>query len=243
MLCHTYLDIRMKYIFSVLLAFVALFSSTQGLSASQFNQKYTITYVFSERGNATVTKQILLTNLDENVYPSQYYLDIPEDAINISAFDEDGKIELEIAYLGDKKQALLHLNSQNIGISNTTVIALVYETRQLAKKQDDWSVFIPPTSPNESVSHATIQVELPENWGVPQIISPQPSGSYVWEENEALQGIRISYETEPLVTPATSITESEELVARKSFRPFLGLALGIGIVALGYVIVRILQKI
>lgn len=212
--------------------------------ATQFNQAYTVTYTFDIRGNATVTKKVSLTNLNENIYPSEYNLDIPEDATNIAAFDDTGKLEVQIGHKGDKKLAKLILNSQNIGIRNNTELALVYETRALVKNEGKRKLIrIPPVLSSEAVGSATIYVELPDAWGTPDIVDPIPETPSVWKDNEVQDGIQIFYIPDPPTnTPPPPTPTSQATGIAKTITPFLGLLVGICIIGISVLAARLMHK-
>lgn len=234
----------MKFVYFILILSLLFVRNAVPAWANPFNQSYTITYTFDERGNAQVSKNVSLTNLDENLYPSEYSLDIPEDAINIAAFDEIGKLEVQVGHKDDKKLAKLLLNSQNIGIRNNTELALSYETRQLVQGEGDARLIaIPPLISTESVGSATVIVKLPDSWGEPDIIEPVPETPRTWRDKELEEGIRIQYIPDsPTITPQVRSATNAPAHIAGSYTPFLGLIVGLCVVGLGFILSKLLHR-
>ncbi|OGK55571.1 hypothetical protein A3B56_00250 [Candidatus Roizmanbacteria bacterium RIFCSPLOWO2_01_FULL_45_11] len=214
---------------------------------SQFTQELVIKYVFDESGNADVTKQVRLTNRDQHVYPSEYVLAVPEDAVNISAFDQAGKVAVSLNTSGGQKQAVLQLNKKNFGIHNTTEFALVYRTRQMAtEKNNVWTLTIPPLFSSELPADLTLEVILPKAWGIPFAIEPKPRDALTWTQEElgnASIKMMISNGTvTPTSLPADELAEGVADTPA-GFSPYAGGVLGLIIVSIALISMYALQHI
>ena len=86
-------------------------------ATSDFSLSFNVIYSFDEQGNATVTKHITLTNLLTDTYPSVYLVDVPDDASNIAAVNETGRLETETLIEGGRKIIRISLPGYNIGIN------------------------------------------------------------------------------------------------------------------------------
>lgn len=216
------------------------------IAVSQFSQEVGIKYVFDEAGNADVTKQVKLTNLDEHVYPSEYVLSVPEDAVNITAFDQAGKVDITLTTTDGQKYAVLQLNKKNFGINNTTEFALVYQTRQLAREQGDvWEITIPPLISSEQVATVTLEITVPDTWGIPFSTEPRPNHDLTWTNKELgsaeirmmVSKKNITPSPTPLPEDATGISDTP------GFSPYTGVGLGIVIVGVALISMYAIQHI
>jgi hypothetical protein len=232
---------RYKHIgLGLLCAFVLFILDPQTISAARFQQDYAVTYSFTEHGNATVVKRITITNRDANTYPSAIVVEIPEDASNIAAFDRSGNIAYDIEEADKRKQARLQLNERIIGENKSSEIVVQYETRQLAHREGvHWEIAIPSVFTQTEYTQYTIAVELPEEWGTPSNIQPQPTTPLTWTAQELqTQEIRIFYE---YMSPTPTIEVLPTIVEESSAPVIIGIGIVLGSFVVAFLIYRILH--
>ncbi|OGK48130.1 hypothetical protein A3A55_02415 [Candidatus Roizmanbacteria bacterium RIFCSPLOWO2_01_FULL_40_14] len=177
---------------------------------TDFSLSFDVSYVFDEHGNALVTKRITLTNLNTNTYPSVYLVDVPNDASNIVAFDENGQLEMKTVQEGGRKMARISLPDQNVGVDQKSNINLSFNTGILAKQESgNWQIVIPPFTADEHVVSYNTSITTPEIWGPPSYVSPTSSEPGKWTISEhSEESIVMMFGELPTSIPETKVIDS-----------------------------------
>ncbi|MBI4130060.1 hypothetical protein HY468_01955 [Candidatus Roizmanbacteria bacterium] len=199
-------------------------------ATANFRLEMNSEYSFTENGNATVKKTVRLTNLTTNVYPSVYYLDLPEDASDVLAADDSGRIQATVTYENGSRQVKVPIKKEILGQNQSINFVLTYETRSLAKQDDPyWIITIPAFSSTEEIGVYSVRIVLPESWGIPPTIQPPSREQYFWTYEELMNNpIIISYV--PLLDTPTPTPSSASPV----FTVVVGVLLGISVFILLY---------
>jgi hypothetical protein len=183
--------------------------SVSVVSATDFSVSFENEYIFTEDGTATVKKKLILTNLTTQNYPSEYYLDLPTDAQNVVAFDEEGETNATVIDENGQKRAKIVFNQESLGFGENITIAFSYDTKTLAINENNrWRIAIPGHA-SEDIADYTVAVTFPESWGTPQRVIPPPDTPYYWTLSERPESlISIDFEQVKVPTPTPSPTSS-----------------------------------
>jgi hypothetical protein len=197
-----------KYLFTVLGILFVLLAGP--VSAADFSLSFDTTYSFDESGMAMVNKKFILTNLTTANYPSEYYLELPNDASNVIAFDKEGQTNSLVIDENGQKRVQLTFNQQPLGFGKELTIVLSYNTSTLAKNENNrWRIAIPGHAGGEDVADYIVSVELPPAWGEPQRVIPPPDIPYHWTLSERPESlISIDFEQVKIPSPTTTPTSS-----------------------------------
>lgn len=196
-------------IFSLLvLSCLACITITKALAAD-FSVSFENEYVFTEDGKATVKKKFILTNQTTANYPSEYFLELPSDAENVVAFDEEGETNTTVIEESGQKRAKIIFNQEPLGFGENITIAFSYDTKTLATNENNrWRIAI-PGHVSEDIADYTVSVTLPDSWGTPQRVIPPPDVPYYWTLSERPESlISIDFEQIKIPTPTPSPTSS-----------------------------------
>lgn len=147
----------------------------RALAASDFSLAFDVAYNVNEDATAAVIKHIYFTNLTTNAYPTAYYLDIPDDATDISAFDRTGKVPFDLLVQDGIRKARLIFNNIPLGLNSETEITLTYRTKSITATSNNGRIItIPPISSSSDIVDYNATLTFPASWGTPSSIQPQP---------------------------------------------------------------------
>ena len=225
----------MKYfISSVLIIFGLFFLLTDKVSAADFSLSFETEYLFSESGTAMVKKKFTLTNLTTVNYPSEYYLELPPDATNVVAFDEEGQANTSVIEENGQKRVKIAFNQEPLGFGQKLTIVLSYDTQTLATQDNNrWRIAIPGYASSEDVENYTISVNFPKSWGAPKRSIPPFDAPYHWTLSERPESpITIDFEQAETPTPTTTPAHSALPIA---------VGVSIGVIAV-YILFEFLRR-
>lgn len=146
------------------------------ISASgDFYTSININYSIDDRGLASVTEKISLTNLVSRVYPTKYDLIFSTPPVNLTGHDFLGPLIITTSPHGpDGTLASIAFNSQSAGKGKSTDFTLNYQL-QLAKKNGEvWQVTLPKISNPDLVDKYQVTLEAPVSFGSVINIDPPP---------------------------------------------------------------------
>lgn len=200
----------MKHFILLVATILCLTLLVDKVIAADFSLSFDTSYTFTDSGTATVSKKFTLTNLTTANYPSEYYLELPNDAANIVAFDGEGQTSSSVIDENGQKRVKLVFNQESLGYGKGLTIALSYSTNTLAKNENNrWRIAIPGHAGGEDVDDYIVSVEFPKTWGEPQRIIPPPDSPYHWVLSERPESpINIDFEYIETPTPTTTPTSS-----------------------------------
>ncbi len=200
----------MKKILSLFLFFVFFIVFSPSANAeSNFSTYYNVTYQVSGDGNTKVTLNVDLTNDTTDFYASSYSVQTGFKEINnIKASDLGGNLKYA-AEKNDKGTVLsFDFNKKVVGINNTQKFEVSFTTGEIAKNYGSiWEVNIPGVTDQENYSAFNVRIDVPQDFGKPEIIKPQAKdlktskNSLYFSKNDlGLGGISIAYGSNQIYT-------------------------------------------
>ncbi len=167
------------------------------LAAEEFATSYNVVYDISLDGVATVTQKITLRNLTTQYYANQFKLTIgATDIFDIKALDESGVMEATTEKQGSSTTISVKFNQQVAGLNKVLPWTLQFKSRDFAEKIGKvWEVRAPKISPTDNLESYSLTIQVPQSFGEPTLISPQP-------KNQTLSfgKIFLSFEKDQLVS-------------------------------------------
>lgn len=193
----------MKRIFGFIVFFL-LFSFFAGktYAADNFKTDYNVRYAVSQNANTHVVMDVVLTNLTEQYYASQYKIIVGfSDVTNLFASDSQGKIIPKITKENKGEGIELSFNDHPIGLKNTLNFSISFDTNQIAQNLSSvWEINIPGISSQNDFSTFNVTVSYPYSLGKPTFIKPLVSSQsaqvgtlYFTKEQLGLSGISLAF--------------------------------------------------
>lgn len=190
--CFATIFIMKRLFYSALLLILIFFLSFRASStyAADFSVDYSIAYTVVENGTTNVTQQVSLTNKQTNLYAQQYAIIIDSSQIsNVTAFDSKGSIRPQIQQKDTKTEIILSFNDAVVGIGKTLNFTLSYQDDNIAKKNGTiWEINIPGIAEDQDLGNYTITLKVPQSFGPPAYLVPEPTKGYTWTKEQLLQG-------------------------------------------------------
>lgn len=145
---------------------------------ASFATSYNVVYDIGLDGVATVTQKITLRNLTTQYYANQFKLTIgATDIFDIKASDESGTMEVGAEKQGNSTSISVKFNQQVAGLNKVLPWTLQFKSKDFAEKIGKvWEVRAPKISPTENLESYGLTIQVPQNFGEPTLISPQPKG-------------------------------------------------------------------
>ena len=226
----------MKQFISILIPFIG--SLAFGLSvihAADFSLSFETEYLFNESGKASVKKKFTLTNLTTANYPSEYYLELPPDATNVVAFDEEGQTNAILIEENGQKRAKIVFNQETLGFGQKLTIVLSYDTQTLAIQENNrWRLAIPGYASGEDIEDYTVSISFPASWGEPRRSIPPYDAPYYWTLSERPDS-PITIDFEQSATPTPSAVPSSSALP-------IAVGVSVGVIAV-YILFEFLRRI
>ena len=210
--------------------------------AANFSLSVNASYAFAESGSATVKQTVRLTNATSESYASVYFLDLPADASDIKAFDQNGKLEPQIVEEAGNRRLKLPLATQQYGMYQSSQFVITYQSSTFAQKQGDaWQIVIPALQSSETTAAYSVVMELPKAWGIPRTWSPYSSNGYQWNfDHPPYDRIEVTVSNETVDTPTPPVTVITE---EKNEQPYVrGVVIGTFLFVFIFFISRYLNK-
>ncbi len=200
----------MKKILFLFIFFVFFIVFSPSANAeSNFSTYYNVIYQVSDDGNTKVTLNVDLTNDTTDFYASSYSVQTGfREISNIKASDLGGNLKYA-AEKNDKGTVLsFDFNKKVVGINNTQKFEVSFTTGEIAKNYGSiWEVNIPGVTDQENYSTFNVRVDVPQDFGNPEIIKPQiidlktSKNSLYFSKNDlGLGGISIAYGSNQIYT-------------------------------------------
>ncbi len=164
----------------VITFFVACHLSLIAINAqedpSQFTTNYETTYIVDEKGTASVTQQITLTNNTSKVYASSYAFILegkkPE---NVQATSGSEEYPVDLIQDGNQSKIIVTFPSAIVGRDKSRTFTIKYNVPSIATPNGQvWDLTIPKLASPELVNSQKLTVTVPISFGTPAYISPQP---------------------------------------------------------------------
>lgn len=163
----------------VLIIFLLLpfyFLPSKALAEGEFATSYNVVYDIGLDGVATVTQKITLKNLTSQYYANQFKLIIGATQIfDIKASDEGGLMETKAEQQGSSTTITVKFNQQVAGFDKVLPWTLQFKSKDFAERIGKvWEVRAPKISPAANLESYNLTIQVPQSFGEPTLISPQP---------------------------------------------------------------------
>jgi hypothetical protein len=148
---------------------------------------YDISYLVQENGETLVEHNVTLTNLKNEVVPTNYsFLANEVTILDLSAESNGKKVTAEINVDQEKSGFTVPIINQSIGKGKQNKIKISYKTNGIASKAGSiWNVFIPKIQVPDSTEIYNARVYIPISFGAKMYFSPTP----VTEKTEGTNSI------------------------------------------------------
>ncbi len=159
----------------ILLLVIFLFPLKASAAEKQFDISVESKYNVQEDGVTDISQTITITNKTEYYYTPTYTVSVGfSDISNIQAYNSDGSIPTTLAEKGDVDKSIkLSFPKRYAGLNEKNIFTLKFSTRDIAKKQGNvWEVTIPGIEKPEEFQEYTVQIGVPEEFGIPTIVKP-----------------------------------------------------------------------
>ncbi|KKQ91669.1 MAG: putative transglutaminase [Candidatus Woesebacteria bacterium GW2011_GWA2_40_7] len=150
------------------------------LAESEFTTSSNVNYKVQESGRTLVTHNITLENNLSTIYATTYTLSLENvDAQDIKASEEvKGKSEelkVETQKDGDKTNIKIVFTDAAVGKGVKRDFSISYENGNFAVRTGEvWEISIPRLSNPDSFGNYSVNLEIPDSFGLEAYISPRP---------------------------------------------------------------------
>lgn len=167
----------MKKIFFSLLLVIYIFSFPRqsfAQSDKESNTSYHVTYAVAETGMTHTTFVASLENTKSDYYISSYAIQLGFQEIkNVTATDDNGKIQPEVTKNKQGTLITLHFNKKALGLHTILAFKLSFDTPDVAQKIGHiWEINIPGIGKQTNFSNFTVHVDVPPSFGKASFIKP-----------------------------------------------------------------------
>ncbi len=176
----------MKYWFGFLIVLAVLIFPNFSFASEQFQEKYNVFYEVSESGETAVTESVIIRNLSDTSFGSEYTSTIPSTQVKeISAVDSFGPLKTNVQKDATLTRITVHFSEQVIGRGKDYGWTLRYKTLDFAQKNGYvWQFSVPKISPIKNLEQFNTTLSVPLSFGDPSRIIPNPlkqrdAGSHV----------------------------------------------------------------
>jgi transglutaminase-like putative cysteine protease len=193
----------MKRIFGFISFFVLLlFFTSSAHGFNNFQTDYNVKYDILQNANTHVSMDVVLTNLTEQYYASQYKIIVGfSDITNLYASDSQGRIIPKVTKENKGEGIELSFNDHPVGLGNKLNFSISFDTDQIAQNLSSvWEINIPGISSQNDFSTFNATVSYPYSLGKPTFIKPlvssesQQTGSlYFTKEQLGSSGISLAF--------------------------------------------------
>lgn len=150
-------------------------------AADDFRVSQIVDYVYDSSGNSTVTHNFTLTNNSSFSYASSYQLrlqGLQSEPKNLVASDSRGPLTVSLQPLPpDGYQATVLLTRPAVGKNQTLEFKLSYNSDPAKHNGQIWEITLPRLLNLEKIDSLRVLLSVPESFGKPAFLSPQPSES------------------------------------------------------------------
>lgn len=162
--------------FLSLLPILLLAGSSHALNEKQFVVDYDISYRIQSNGETIVEHNVTLTNLKNEVVPTNYSFSVKEIKIlEISAESNGKKVNVDLSNDQGESGFTVPITNQSIGKDKQNKIKIIYKTNNIASKAGNvWNVFIPKIQVPDSTEIYNVKVYVPTDFGPKMYFSPTP---------------------------------------------------------------------
>ncbi len=160
-----------------LISFILYLIPPVVLAEGEFTTSSNVNYKIQESGRTLVTHNITLENNLSTIYATTYTLSLENiDAQDIKAYSEKGiAYSLETLKEGDKTDIKIVFPDAVVGKGAKRDFSISYENGNFAVRTGEvWEVSIPRLSNPESFGNYSVNLEIPDFFGLEAYMSPRP---------------------------------------------------------------------
>src|SRR3989338_4467580 len=209
MLRKIFLAFFFLFIFSFLFNFKVYATDPAKGGASEFASSYDVVYDIDPSGITTVTEKINLKNLTSEYYASQFKLIIGATQISdVKASDGGGTMQVSSQQKNNTTEINVKFNQQVAGLNKILPWTLQFKSKDFAEKIGKvLEIRAPKISPADNLESYNLTIQVPQGFGEPTLISPQPKAQTLqygkifltFEKNQlANSGVLASFGTKQL---------------------------------------------
>jgi len=174
---------KSNFLKEIAVALLAIIFITPKVCADeQFETSYDITYEVSENGITTVTQNIKIENMEDDILATTYSVTVKQmEIFEVYGKDTAGELEIDIKRDSEKDSVILStlLNEKVIGKGRKNEFTIIYKTNDLANKVGNiWNVSLPKTANLDDVKNYKATIKIPREFGPKVFISPKPKEEY-----------------------------------------------------------------
>lgn len=169
------MNCRLKFLI-IFFAFLISPQSVFALNEKQFIIDYDISYKIQPNGETLVEQGVSLTNLKNDVVPTNYSFSIKEIKIyDVTAETNGKKVNVEIVDDENESGFSIPIENHSIGKDRQNKIKVTYKTTYIAVKGGNiWNVFIPKIQIPDTTEVYNIKIYVPKSFGNKMYFSPTP---------------------------------------------------------------------
>ncbi len=167
---------RLVKAFILLTALAFLIKPAFALNEKQFSVDYDISYKIQENGETLIEQTATLTNLKNDVVPTNYTFSIKELKIYDIAAETNGKkVNAETVNDENGSGFSVPIENQSIGQGRKNKIFVTFKTADIAVKGGNvWNISIPKIQIPDSTEIYNVRVYVPKSFGPKMYFSPTP---------------------------------------------------------------------
>jgi len=145
--------------------------------ASQFMIDYKSEYNISESGEAEITHNATITNLQNDVIPMNYTLSTMDSDIYQASAETNGKeTEPKLNKKEGSTDITVTIKDYSIGEGRQNKITIKYKSKSVAVKSGNiWNIYIPKIQIPDDTTAYDIKILIPESFGSKVFLSPEPT--------------------------------------------------------------------
>lgn len=171
---------KILFIFILLVTFcLSPITAARIYAAENFTTAYDVTYAIDGVGITHVTMLVKLTNTSSQYFASSYKVHLGfDDVENVSVKDPKGTITPQVAKTNEGHTIAVTFKEKVVGKGKTLPFTVTFDTKDVALKRGSaWSIMIPGIADQQDFSDFHVQIEVPDSFGKPTFIKPDPGTS------------------------------------------------------------------
>ena len=170
-------DKKMRKLLPFLIIGILLFSTSFAWANDKnFSTDYENTYDIAKNGETTVEQKVTITNLSNQMIPSNYTFSVKNvEMYDLQAITNGKPSKVTVETSENNSSFDIPIINYSIGIGNTNTIVISYKTKGIATQTGDiWNVIIPKMQIPQSTFKYNVKVLVPESFGQKMYFSPNP---------------------------------------------------------------------
>ena len=161
----------------IFLLILSLFCLSQAaLAQSEFSTQYTVDYTIRPDGVTHTRFDITLTNRLSNIYATEFSLSIGSTQLQaIKVYNQSGDLQPKVAQGNKTTNITILFPDKVLGKDKSQIFTLEFDSLDFAHQLGSvWEISIPKLSKTESLTSYQLTLAIPNSFGKPATISPQP---------------------------------------------------------------------